>query len=252
MTSTIPGVEDRAQPTVLRRLLADTEAVLLDFDGPVCDLFGTASTSGVAAEIKDAARQQWGALERAVEECQDSHGILPRLGDMFDKHRASGLDRALLKQAHDIVTRYEYEAVRTARRTPLVKELLRSFRRLRLPVIIVTNNAAGPVHTYLRRERLGSYVADVCGRNPYEPRLMKPDPYLVQCALDRLGGPDRTRTLMIGDQCTDLEAAKTAGVAFLGCTGDADKTRRMEQLGADWVIDSHEPVVTAARRLPAR
>src|SRR5690606_6960708 len=52
MTSTLPGVGDRARSTALPALLAGTEAVLLDFDGPVCDLFGPVPTAHVAAEIK--------------------------------------------------------------------------------------------------------------------------------------------------------------------------------------------------------
>ncbi|MGW6291260.1 HAD family hydrolase [Streptomyces sp. NPDC055058] len=252
MTSTLPGVGDRARSTALPALLAGTEAVLLDFDGPVCDLFGPVPTAHVAAEIKTMARGHWGRLDREVEDCHDSHGILPRLGDMADKHRPEHLPREPLRLAHEIVTRYEYEAVRTARPTPLSGELLREFRRSGLPVVVVTNNAAGPVRDYLAREGLAGHVAGVCGRDPDEPRRMKPDPYLVDRALELLGGPDRTRVLLIGDQVTDLEAAQRAGVRFLGCTGDRDKRRRMEGLGADGAVASLGPVTRAARRLPVR
>ncbi|CAL9496890.1 HAD family hydrolase [Streptomyces sp. enrichment culture] len=251
MTSTLPAVGDRARGTALLDLLAGTEAVLLDFDGPVCDLFGPVPTAHVAAEIKAMARGHWGRLHREVEDCHDSHGILPRLGDMADKHRADGLSREPLRRAHAIVTGYEYDAVRTARPTPLAGELLRQFRRLRLPVVVVTNNAAGPVRAHLEREGLTGLVADVCGRDADEPRRMKPDPYLVDCALALLGGPDPSRVLLIGDQLTDLEAARRAGVRFLGCTADPDKRRRMAELGADGVVGSHAPVMDAARRLPA-
>ncbi|MGW1165403.1 hypothetical protein [Streptomyces sp. NPDC002550] len=63
-------------------------AVLLDFDGPVTDLFGDESTAPVAHEIKDVVRGIWGGLDRDVEECDDSHGILRLLGNMSDRPAA--------------------------------------------------------------------------------------------------------------------------------------------------------------------
>ncbi|MGW2417712.1 hypothetical protein ACWC0C_00390 [Streptomyces sp. NPDC001709] len=72
----------------LRRLLLGAHAVLLDFDGPVTDLFGDESTAPVAHEIKDVVRGIWGDLDRDVEECDDSHGILRHLRNMSDRPAA--------------------------------------------------------------------------------------------------------------------------------------------------------------------
>src|SRR6185369_14345050 len=98
----------------LRRLLGRTRAVLFDFDGPVCDLFGNASTAPVAKEIKKAVGDIWGTLDPDVEACEDSHGILQRIRDMFDRPATPPRSREALEQADAIVTRHEYEAVNSA------------------------------------------------------------------------------------------------------------------------------------------
>lgn len=79
-----PTLSETTEPPRLRRLLGRARAVL-DFDGPVCDLFAGRSTQPVALEIKAMARKKWNSLDPAVEACDDSHGILHFLRDMLDR-----------------------------------------------------------------------------------------------------------------------------------------------------------------------
>jgi len=235
----------------LRRLLRDTQAVLLDFDGPVCDLFGTTPTAPIAQEIKEMARDEWGGLDREVEECHDSHGILQRLRDMYDEEAPTPRRRAPLDQANTIVTRHEYAAVNSAEPAPFFEELLDALLDLRKHLAIVSNNAEGPVWEYLKNAGLQSKVVAVCGRDPREPRHMKPHPDSLRRALRSLGGLDPSEALMVGDQLTDLRAARAAGVPFLGWTQDESRSRRMLRDGADAVVTSHAQVVNAAHELLA-
>ncbi|MFD2691594.1 HAD family hydrolase [Streptomyces phyllanthi] len=246
---TSDGADDAA---ALRELLSETQAVLFDFDGPVCDLFGGVPTSHIAREIKDMAREEWGALDQEVEDCDDSHGVLRHLRDMVDRREADSLDRAPLEKADGILTRHEYAAVRSARLTPHLDTLLDALRDLGKRLVVVSNNAEGPVRDYLGRQGIEARFEAVCGRDPYEPRLMKPDPYLVMLALEGLGGVDPARALMIGDQVTDLKAARAAGVRFLGYTGDANRAQEMREMrlrDADPVVRSHAPVIAACALL---
>nr|WP_206439312.1 HAD family hydrolase [Streptomyces scabichelini] len=225
------------------------DAVLLDFDGPICDLFGPAPTAPIAEEVKVMAREEWGVLDRAVEDCDDSHGILLRLSDMRDRTSPVPLSRTPLDLAHRIVTRHEYAAVASAEPAPGVEPLLDALLDLGKRLVVVSNNAEGPVWEYLKRRGLQSKFVDVCGRDPHEPRHMKPHPDSLHRALKCLNGLAPSRALMVGDQLTDLAAARTADVRFLGYTGDAERMRDMRRGGADWVVASHAPVVTAARTL---
>ncbi|MER5222314.1 HAD family hydrolase [Streptomyces flaveus] len=229
--------------------------MLVDFDGPICDLFGPAPTAHIAEEIKVMARRKWGVLDQAVEDCDDSHGILLKLRAIYERMPPALLSRTPLDEAHRIVTEYEYAAVDSAKATPDFEPMLDALFDRGKRLVVVSNNAEGPVWEYLKRKQLQSKFVDVCGRDPHEPGHMKPHPDSLRRALKRLDDlgrqPHPSRALMLGDQLTDLMAARAAGVRFLGYTDDAEKARKIGQGGADWVVASHAPVVTAARTLVA-
>ncbi|MFF9779298.1 HAD family hydrolase [Streptomyces sp. NPDC013978] len=189
MTAMNPTLPRTTEPPRPRQLLDDVRAVLLDFDGPVCDLFAGRSTLPVAREIKTMARKKWNVLDPAVEACDDSHTVLQLLRDMLDRRRESALDPgpldpAVLRAASDIVTRYEDEAVAAAVPAPGVEHGKR--------LAIVTNNAEGPVRKFLELHGMSRKFEAVCGRDPRDPHRMKPDPSAVRFALERLGASGRT------------------------------------------------------------
>lgn len=233
----------------LRRLVRDADAVLLDFDGPVCDLFGDVPTAHIAEEIKVMARLEWGTLDRKVEDCDDSHGILQRLRDMLDGEAPAVRNRVPLGLANTIVTGHEYTAVNSAVQAPDVENLLDALLDLGKRLVIVSNNADEPIWHYLKHAGLESKFVAVHGRDPREPRRMKPDPDVVLRALEDLGGLHPSRALLVGDQLTDLRAARSAGVRFLGYTQDRKRRQQMRRNKADGVVSSHAPVIAAAREL---
>ncbi|MFC8367520.1 HAD family hydrolase [Streptomyces sp. NPDC057239] len=236
------------EPAVLQDVLRDTRAVLLDFDGPVTRLFGGVSTAPVAQEIKAVVQAAWGTLDPDVAECEDSHGILHKIRDMYDRPAPTPRSRVVLEQAEAIVTRYEYEAAVSAKPAEYFEELVTALRALDLPLAIVSNNAEGPVRGWLESHRRQQDFAFVVGRDPHEIRHMKPHRHLVDRAVQRLGLSPR-EYLLVGDQMTDLEAARAAGVRFLGYTWHKDRADRMRLHGAAWVLSSHLPLVKAAEAL---
>ncbi|MEU9555726.1 HAD family hydrolase [Streptomyces fumanus] len=236
---------------VLDELLGRVGAVLFDFDGPVCDLFAGRSTAGVAARIKRVAARHWGALDPEVAACDDSHGVLRPLREMYERRSPGpGGDRPL-RRAEAIVARQERTAVRRAVAAPGSTELVRALHRGGMALAVASNNAAQPVRAYLeRRGILGEFTA-VCGRDPEDARRMKPHPDCVRralAALDRCPGC----CLLVGDQLTDLSAARAAGTRFLGYTADAARREEMLRAGADAVIGSHTVFLAAAEALAAR
>ncbi|MBZ3907871.1 HAD family hydrolase [Streptomyces griseiscabiei] len=234
------------QETVVR-LLTGARAVLFDFDGPVCDLFHGASTAGVAEKIKQDALRYWPVLDPDVAECDDSHGILRHLWTMYDSSAPTPRRRPL-RLAERTVAAQERAAVRSARETPGVVTLVDLLTKLTIRPVMVSNNAEGPIRSYLKRSELKGKFRKVCGRDPKNAGLMKPHPDCVHRALKALSlkAPD---CLLIGDQLTDLMAARSAGVAFLGFTQDASRARQMTEGGAAAVVSSYAPVISAAERL---
>ncbi|AWW38877.1 hypothetical protein ADL00_20880 [Streptomyces sp. AS58] len=240
------GVLDEQE--VLQGLLADARAVLLDFDGPVTRLFGGAPTAHIAERIKGVVRREWGPLDPDVEECEDSHRILLRIRDMYDRPASAPRSPAPLKHADRIVTDYEYEAVVRAEPVPHFDRLVEALLGLRLALVIVSNNADGPVWEFLKRQGLQSKFEAVLGRDSSELRHMKPHPYAVRRAVEHLA-IGAGECLLVGDQLTDLAAARAAGTRFLGHTWREHRAIRMREDGADWVVSSHLPVIDAAEAL---
>lgn len=233
------------QETVLR-LLTDARAVLFDFDGPICDLFHGASTAGVAEKIRQDALRYWPRLDRDVAECDDSHGILRHLRAMYDRS-APKPRRRPLRLAERTVAAQERAAVRSARGTPGVVTLVDLLAELPTRLAVVSNNAEAPIRDYLKHSELKGKFRKVCGRDPRNAGLMKPDPDCVNRALKVLS-LKASDCVLIGDQLTDLQAARSAGVAFLGFTQDMSRARQMVGLGAA-VVTSYDPVIAAVKQL---
>jgi phosphoglycolate phosphatase len=225
-------------------------AVLFDFDGPVCDLFGGASTAMVADEVKRAAEEHWGTLDPDVEACDDSHGILRRLRDKYDRPAPQSRSRLPLELAEKIVEEQETQAVKKAVPAPDIVPLVDLLRARRMRLVIVSNNAKKPIQEYLDRPAVGlrCKFEDVFGRDPYDARHMKPDPDCVNRALEHLSLRPSS-CLLVGDQLTDLKAARSAGTWFLGYTQDGRRAPNMKQEGADAVVSSHRALIETADRL---
>ncbi|MGW8066482.1 HAD family hydrolase [Streptomyces ziwulingensis] len=236
--------------SALLRAFGSARAVLFDFDGPVCDLFGASTTTDVAEQVKRTARRYWGPLDPAVEECDDSHGILRPLREMYEGS-APGASTRPLELAEAAVTSRERQAVRTAAPTPHLHTLVDLLRGLGTRLAVVSNNAPGPIRHCLGRLGLDRAFDGVFGRSPHDARLMKPHPDCVHRALRHLGLP-AAGCLLVGDQLTDLGAARSAGTGFLGLTPCPVRARAMAEGGADAVVSSYLPVVRAVAGLPAR
>jgi phosphoglycolate phosphatase len=104
------------------------------------------------------------------------------------------------------------------------------------PVVIVSNNAAEPIRTYLERHGLAPYVRDVVGRPHLRPDLMKPDPHTVQRALS-IAGTSARSAVLIGDSVSDIEVAKAAGVRSIGYAKTRQRGVELREAGADAVVN---------------
>ena len=115
---------------------------------------------------------------------------------------------------------------------------------------MTTNNAAGPVRQYLRAQGIEEFFDHVVGRDPGDPLLMKPDPHCVNRAVGLAGVP-AGNCLMIGDQPSDAQAARAAGVGFLGYAADLARAAALGAAGVENVVSSLEAVLKALELLPA-
>jgi len=190
----------------LRRVLNGTDAVLLDFDGPVCSVFAGVPADAVANGLRASLTDRGVDLPREAVDTDDPMVVLCRTAVSVPE-RAAVVERLLAAA--------EVAAVRQAVATPGARELLRTCRALGRPVAIVSNNTAGAVHRHLADQGLSSCVTTVVGRDPGDITRMKPDPYPLFTAVRALGST-ASRAVMIGDTATDVAAARAAGSRVIG------------------------------------
>ena len=187
----------------LSAVVGRADAFLLDFDGPVCDLFPVGSGSTIADGARGPLRSAGVAVPEGIASTNDHLTVL-----RFAAAQAPGV----LEDVERAAIAGEVEAAVAAPITPGVREFLAGCARTDRPVVIVSNNAAAAIDVFLERHGLTELVGGVLGRAYARPELMKPDPFLAARAVELL---DRDRCCMIGDAVTDIEFSRSAGLAAI-------------------------------------
>ena len=213
----------------LTRLLASPGPLLLDFDGPVCQLFAGYSAASVADELRGVLR------EMGIEVPDHLAGVpspleLLRWTATLDEHDTT-------KAVEDALCAAELHAVRSAAATPYAREVIVAAKRAGKPVTIISNNSAAAVIEYLAAKRLSGYITSIVGRAYADPARMKPNPEPVLHAVFDLGA-DRRDCVLIGDSLTDIEGAKAAGVPVIGYANKPGKEDAFIKAKADAVVTS--------------
>jgi len=224
----------------LAQLLAERPHVLLDFDGPVCAVFGGTTSA------PEAARVLAGYLR--------SHGVrLPddagESGDPFDVLRVAQGDD--VKAAEAALRQSEVRAVATAPITPGLRETLDALQASRHTITIVSNNSAAAVGAFVTTHGLHGYITGIVGRTAPDPSLLKPHPHLVRKAISERG-TDAASCVLIGDSTTDVEAAQQAGTAVVAYANKPGKREAFEAQRPDAIIETMHDIAAAASVHPAR
>ncbi|MFC9623401.1 HAD family hydrolase [Streptomyces sp. NPDC056930] len=223
-------------------LVATTDAVLFDFDGPICDVFAGMPAPGVAKTLSGIVAKQAPELAHKAEATDDP----------MEVHRLSRLGGPpLLAAVESALTAAEVAAVAVA--GPPVAGAVLSLKAAHSTgrrVAVVSNNSAKCVKAFLAIHGLDGFVHEVVGRPELNPELMKPSPHPLLLASAVLGvAPERS--VLVGDSVTDVEAAKAAGMEVIGFANKPPKRTTLPSAGADVVIASMEVLANAlARQIP--
>ncbi|HET6483364.1 MAG TPA: HAD family phosphatase [Actinoplanes sp.] len=220
----------------LARLLAEVDAVLLDFDGPVCSVFAGYPARDVAADLV---------------ELLDGQGIHPPPSltteqDPLEVLRWTGTagDRVVTRLVEDALCAAELRAVEVAAPTPYGREVIVAARQAGLPVAIVSNNSAGAVSAYLVKHRLNGHVTSVVGRAYADPARMKPSPEPIVRGAQILS-TEPNRAVLIGDSKSDIEGGRAAGVRIIGYANRPAKADAFQRAGAEVIVTSMAPIAEA-------
>jgi phosphoglycolate phosphatase len=225
----------------LRELIGRARVVLWDFDGPVCRLFAGHTARRVARELVEWLAEQGlrGLLEDEERETADPHIVLRAVD-----RRHPGSD--LLAELEELLTRHELRAVPSAMPTAYADPLIRTWSAVGVQLAVTTNNSPRGVRAYLDGRGLTACFPHIYGRTA-DLSLLKPHPHCLHRALNATGAAPED-ALMIGDTATDFQAARTAGVPFLGYARNVRKEKLLREAGATTIVSTLKPVLDAVRR----
>lgn len=217
----------RTQAEVLESVLGASQAVLFDFDGPICDVFRGLPAPGVAEELADLLCVLAPALEapgRTTDDPMEVHRLAYKGGS------------AVLAAVEAALTAAEIRAVKVAGDpTEGAIQALHAARDAGRHVAIVSNNSAECVREYLTLHGIEGVVDEVIGRPRLRPDLMKPSPHTLLTAATTFSVAP-SRTVLIGDSVTDVEAARAAGTHSVGYANKPRKQVALAAAGAGVVV----------------
>jgi phosphoglycolate phosphatase len=209
--------------------------VLLDFDGPVCDVFAGVAAPAVAEQFRAALRRKSIDIPVGAREADDPLEVFNVVADV-------GYGQA--EKAQRILAELESQAARAARPTVGSDDLMAAAWASGRTVTIVSNNSSAAIAAYLGDHGLAGYVTAIVGRDETDPVLMRPIPYRVRMAVSQLRADPR-EALFVGDTPADVPDVHLAGVAVVGLANEPGKAGSLARAGADAVTASL-PEISAA------
>jgi phosphoglycolate phosphatase len=231
---TSPPVDD---PEMLRRLMGQAEALFLDFDGPICDLFAGLPAPLVVDQLCAVlADGGYGDPPLDVEKSNDPFDMLKY---------AAALGEVEARYVNAAFAAHEVEAASAARPNSSTHDLIRSWSLSKhRPLAIVSNNSKIAVQMYLHRFDLCPYVGHVAARTEANPMLLKPSGFLLDQAALALGIESATAAF-VGDSVSDYEAAQRAGSQFIGFANKNGKIHAFRGVGVACIVTSIEAIGSA-------
>jgi HAD superfamily hydrolase (TIGR01509 family) len=225
---------------ILDQLIARTKFLLLDFDGPICDIYAGHPDHAVADELRKLITTQGNGIPDDIATTPDPIAV-------FAYAATSSPDLAARVEAE--MTQQELVAIATARPAAYVHDVASSCRESGRTVAVVSNNSAQAVRAYLQRHGLNDQVDLVIARTSADPTQLKPSSHLIDQAIRQLAAqPDRCA--LVGDSITDIQAGQDAHIATIGYANRPGKHEYLTKAGATAVITSLADLVIPLRAHP--
>lgn len=225
---------------VLRDILTRTRYLLLDFDGPICDVYTGLPAATVADRLRKFLSSESVQIPDDVARSADPLEIFTYAGT---------IDPGLAQRVEAEMAEMEDAAVATAKPAAYVHEVVTACRESGRSVAVVSNNSDRAVRSYLTRQGLDDRVDLVVARTSHDAALLKPNPHLVETALTALGA-EPGECAFVGDSTTDIHAARLAGVPSIGYANKPGKHAILSAAGADTVVSSLADLVLILRAHP--
>jgi HAD superfamily hydrolase (TIGR01509 family) len=127
---------------------------------------------------------------------------------------------------------------------PGARETIAAVAKL-APLAVATGRLTSTAEQIVARCALGHYFEAVLGTDLVPNG--KPAPDVLLLALERLGGIDPTRVLVIGDSSADVAMAKAAGSYICAVTWGAQSRQALLATEPNWCIDRWDELTALLR-----
>ena len=224
-----------SRDAALAQVVASTDSMLLDFDGPVSPLFA----DGRAHQVLELVRS------RLVDEGVELPPDLRVTSDPLDFYRA----RNRIVAPQTVVNALDEAEVWAAGAAPITdgaEHLLVNCLRANLPVVIVSNNSGRAVKHFLRVHRLSVRAVVARGKSGRLP--LKPAPQMLLAGA--MFTPGLRSTFIFGDSVSDIEAAHAAGIASVGFGKNPRRAVELADAKATVVVNDVCTLADAIRNNP--
>jgi phosphoglycolate phosphatase-like HAD superfamily hydrolase len=222
-------------------ILARTRCLLLDFDGPVCDIFaGLPAAAAVAGQLRKLITGQDVQIPADVISTADPLEVFAY---------SASVTAGLAARVEAEMAELELTAVATARPAPYVHDVVTSCRESGRSVAVVSNNSDRAVRAYLVRHGLADRIQFVAARTSPDPALLKPSPHLIEQAMTGLAASP-AGSVLVGDSTADIQAAVLAGIDSIGYASTPGKHASLTDAGARAVVSSLADLVLPLRARP--
>jgi phosphoglycolate phosphatase len=224
----------------LDEIVTATGHLFLDFDGPICSIFAGLKPASVAANLRALATNQGVTPPADIDATPDPFEVFAW---------AATISPDLAADIEAAMTELEVEAVPTAEPTPGVHAVITTCRESGRSVTVVSNNSERAVCAYLTRHALDGPIGVIIARTSPDPALLKPCPHLLHQAITATNA-DPGACALVGDQVSDIDAARQAGTHSIGFANKPGKLDRFAAAGASAIITSLAPLALALRAHP--
>ena len=226
---------------VLDQIIRRTRCLLLDFDGPICDIFAGHPAPTVAEQLRNLITSQGIQLPADITHTADPI-------EVFAYSATISPDLAAKVEAE--MADQEVAAVPTARPAPYVHDVVISARESGRTVAVVSNNSERAVRAYLDQHGLDDRIDYIAARTSPDPALLKPNPHLLHQALTELGAPHRTSASWSATSPPTCKPPAAPGIDSIGYANKPGKTDTLAQAGATAVVTSLAELVLPLRARP--
>jgi beta-phosphoglucomutase-like phosphatase (HAD superfamily) len=216
----------------LSSMTREVDAVLFDFDGPICSVFAGYPAPAIAQELRDLILSERVALPESMLRSRNPLKLL---------QWTAASHPSLIGKVEKALRAAEERAVESAQPTKYGHESIIAVTRSGRRAGVVSNNSEPAVRAYLVIHGLTRYVNAVVGRPYARPDLMKPHPGPVLDAAHSIGIPP-DRCVLVGDSPADVGAARQAGVPIIAYAKSDTHRQALENAGAELVIDTMRDV----------